>query len=319
MLRRWRSATSSDLAVENAGVEYALVRCESCGTAVTEQIGLAPRDTISTAGMYEGGYYSRPPRLLDRVIEPLRRISDRGRARTLGELSEGDSVLEFGAGDGRLLELLRGHGALVAGIEPSPAARERAAERGVQLFPDLETSGIESGSIDLIVFWHVLEHLPDPASDLLRARDLLRPGGKVVISVPNLASLQAKIGADSWFGQDVPRHLTHFTPAGVEAISRRVELELESVDFWSLEQNPFGMWQTLVNRASGSRDVIFRCIKRQSIGTSTLSRIASLFGLLLALPLLVIAIPLEAAASLLRSGGSVTATLRRPFHSGADQ
>lgn len=291
--------------------EFVLCRCVECGTAVTKRVQSATRSLAKSATLYEGGYYSRPPALLDHLIEPLRRIADRGRARRLGSV-DGERVVEYGAGDGRLLAFLAGRGATVDGVEPSQSARGRARARGIDLFPDLDSAALEPGSVDLIVVWHVLEHLADPAAQLESMGVLLRPGGRIVISVPNLASLQARIGSDSWFGQDVPRHLTHFTPDGIEAIAERVGLKLESVEYWSLEQNPFGMWQTMVNRASGSRDAIFRAIKGQPLGDSAASRAAAIFGLLLALPLLFVALPLEIAASALGSGGTITATLRKP-------
>ena len=262
--------------------------------------------------LYEGGYYSRPPRWLDRLLEPLRRIADRGRLKRTSGIGDGSRVLEYGAGDGRLLEALARRGANVVGVEPSASARRRAADRGIDLFPDLDGSSTAGESLDLIICWHVLEHLEDPGTVLSGLARFLKPGGNLLVSVPNLASLQARIGGDRWFGQDVPRHLTHFTPDGIEAIASGAGLEVESLGYWSLEQNPFGMWQTLVSRVSGSRDAIFRSIKRQPLGATTRERLASALGLLLALPLLVLAVPLECLASATRRGGTVTASLRKP-------
>ncbi|MFM9043210.1 MAG: hypothetical protein ACKOPI_03560, partial [bacterium] len=108
---------------------------------------------------------------------------------------------------------------------------------------------------------------------------------------------------------DVPRHLTHFTPAGIRSLSERAGLSVESMHTWSLEQNPFGMWQTLTSRASGSRDVIFKLIKRQPLGDTARTKAAPILGLLLALPLLLLAIPLEWLASVLGRGGTITVIL----------
>jgi len=219
-------------------------------------------------------------------------------------------VLEYGAGDGRLLELLAARGAEVAGVEPSASARERAAERGVVLTPDLDGISTSSDRFDRIICWHVLEHLEEPAAQMRRLAELMRPGGRLIVSVPNLSSWQARLGGDYWFGQDVPRHLTHFTPAGIRSLSEQAGLSVESMHTWSLEQYPFGMWQTLTSRASGSRDVIFRMIKRQPLGDTAGTRAASILGLLLALPLLLLSLPLECLASAARSGGTVTVILR---------
>ena len=50
---------------------------------------------------------------------------------------------------------------------------------------------------------------------LREARDLLAPGGKLVVAVPNIDSLPFRWFGRHWFGLDLPRHLTHFTPASL--------------------------------------------------------------------------------------------------------
>ena len=129
-------------------------------------------------------------------------------------------MLEVGAGDGRFVSRLRAAGLEARGIEPSEGgvqmARARAApvERGT-----VEELGLAPDSLDAAIAWHVLEHLDDPAAALARIGTWLRPAGRVVLACPNLASLQARIGGDRWFHQDVPRHRTHFTAPGLRLCS----------------------------------------------------------------------------------------------------
>ena len=103
-------------------------------------------------------------------------------------------------------------------------ARARAApvERAT-----VEELGLEPASLDAAIAWHVLEHLDDPAAAVARIGTWLRPGGRVVLACPNLASLQARIGGDRWFHQDVPRHRTHFTAAGLRLLLERSGFRLE--------------------------------------------------------------------------------------------
>ncbi len=306
----WREATGAETAHSSDGERFELLRCDFCGSArtvETSESGIG-RPGVSS-NFYEGGYYSRPPVWLDRLIEPFRKGADRGRLKRIGRIRPGSRVLEYGAGDGRLLETLAARGAEVAGVEPSASARERAAERGVVLTPDLDHISAGTDRFDRIICWHVMEHLEDPAVQMKRLADLMGREGRVIVSVPNLSSWQARLGGDYWFGQDAPRHLTHFTPAGIRSLSEQAGLAVESMHTWSLEQNPFGMWQTLTSRASGSRDVIFRMIKRQPLGDTAGTRVASIFGLVLALPLLLLALPLEWLASVLGRGGTITVIL----------
>ncbi len=90
----------------------------------------------------------------------------------------------------------------------------------------------------------------------------MAPGGRLIVAVPNLASLQARIGGDRWFHQDVPRHRTHFTSAGAVAIVSGAGFEVDRVRHLVIEQNPLGMWQTLLNRLTKGRDVGYRMVKR---------------------------------------------------------
>ncbi|MBW3614901.1 MAG: FAD-dependent oxidoreductase, partial [Actinobacteria bacterium] len=107
---------------------------------------------------------------------------------------------------------------------------------------------VAAGSLDAITLWHVLEHVDDPAAALRRLRGWLAPGGVLLAGVPNLASWQARLGGPRWYHLDLPRHRTHFTPAGIEALLERCGFEVLAVEHRLLEHNPFGLWQSLVSR-----------------------------------------------------------------------
>jgi len=59
--------------------------------------------------------------------------------------------------------------------------------------------------------WDVLEHLPNPKSSLNEIHRILKPGGLIVFSIPNLESFDRKIFKNNWIGWDPPRHLNLFT------------------------------------------------------------------------------------------------------------
>ncbi len=216
-------------------------------------------------------------------------------------------MLEVGAGDGRFVSRLRAAGFEATGIEPSESgvrmarAREAPVERAT-----LEQLHLEPASLNAAIAWHVIEHLDDPAAALAQIGIWLRPGGRVVVACPNLASLQARIGGDRWFHQDVPRHRTHFTAAGLRLLLERSGFRLERMAHLLVEQNPFGMWQTLLNRLTRERDVAFRTLKRDLGRGPGVARDLALTAL--AGPLLApVAVALELAAGLAGRGGSVVA------------
>lgn len=200
----WREATVSDPHLA-PHTRYSLLRCSRCGSAVT----LEAASGDGTGRMYEAGTYAPARRSLEWLLEPLRRLTEIDRGRFVAAIAPDASVLEVGAGDGRFLARLAAAGHPVSGIEPSPAACEQARARGVEVENvAVSDARVEARSQDAVLLWHVLEHLDEPEQVLRRVHRWLVPGGRVVVACPNLGSLQARIGGDAWFHQDVPRHRT---------------------------------------------------------------------------------------------------------------
>jgi SAM-dependent methyltransferase len=102
----------------------------------------------------------------------------------------------------------------VTGVDVSLAAVERV--RGVLGLPALLGSlphpQLKPSSFDVLTMWHSLEHVHRPLEVLHEARRLLAPGGKLIVAVPNIDSLPFRWFGPAWFGLELPRHLTHFTP-----------------------------------------------------------------------------------------------------------
>ena len=262
--------------------------------------------------MYEGGTYTPARGLARRLLEPLRGLAERDRMRFVRSLPPGSRVLEVGAGDGKLVRMMRDAGLDARGIDPSPAACAAARANGVEVANvGVGEAELEPASEDAVVLWHALEHLDDPASALERIRGWLRPGGTLVVAVPNLASLQARIGGDRWFHQDVPRHRTHLTAAGAAALLERTGFQPVRVRHLLIEQNPLGMWQTLLNRLTAERDFAFRLLKRDLGEAPAGARARDLLVTAVAGPLLVpVALLAELAAGLAGRGGSIVVEAR---------
>ena len=279
---------------------FPLERCGSCGSAVTG--GAPPGPEAYTEGVYAPG----PPRA-GRVVRALQRATVGQPARALARagLHPGARVLDAGAGTGRLVAELRRRGYDAAGIEPSGRSAAAAASSG----RPVERRAIEQHSdsgLDAVVLWHVLEHLDDPAAALARVAGWLSPGGLVLIGVPNAASWQARIGGEGWLHWDAPRHRVHLTPGGVGALLVGAGLAPLRTEHMVWEHNPAAMWMALLARAGMTPGFPFHALKRN---VALRPRDVTLTAV--GVPLLPVALALEAVAAGRHRGGTVAVVAQR--------
>jgi len=128
----------------------------------------------------------------------------------------------------------------------------------------------------------------------------------LLVGVPNLASVQALLGGARWYHLDVPRHRTHFTVAGVEALLRAHGLEPVAVQHVLAEHNPFGLWVSFVSRFTRVPSWLYHALKHNAPLRSRDALVT-----VLALPLVPLAIALEVAFGLAGRGGTVAIVARR--------
>jgi len=151
----------------------------------------------------------------------------------LGRLQRGAGpgrILDVGCGDGLFFERLEPFGE-VDGLEPdasllSSDSRWRSRIRVGTL--DRQFDG--GGDYDLVLMLDVLEHIADDAEALRAARSALRPGGRLVLTVPALAWL--------WSQHDVANeHHRRYDAASLRAVLEASGFEVESVRyffFWTV-------------------------------------------------------------------------------------
>lgn len=146
-------------------------------------------------------------------------------------LKGGDSVLEVGVGEGHFLRAARNHGVTVQGVELNPKGAERARVLGFQVHERTlkELSNQISERFDAICSFQVLEHVPDPRDFLQGMITMLRPGGRLILSVPN-AAVMRKIDSNN---QDLlnqpPHHMGHWDEGNFRALERLFPIKVKSV------------------------------------------------------------------------------------------
>ena len=154
---------------------------------------------------------------------------DKRRAKTLlsalgtlkyGKVQRPVSVLDIGAGNGSFLYFARKMGAAVFGTTASQRAQQgakRTFNLDLLFTTELEPTLFQR-TYDLVVYWHVFEHLAEPERHWQKWHALVSPGGYLVIEVPNVKSMGASICYSSWLGSDDEHHINHLPPQNIEQI-----------------------------------------------------------------------------------------------------
>jgi SAM-dependent methyltransferase len=146
-------------------------------------------------------------------------------------IARGRSVLDVGCGDGNFLRVAKGAAREAVGIETNPEAVERARAEGL----DVRLAGLDDfaaahpGAFEVVCSFHVLEHLPDVRGFVHGMLRCLKPGGSLVVSVPNRLRM-----AERGVMQPLdcpPHHLSRWHPAQFAAMARLYGLELVEVGF----------------------------------------------------------------------------------------
>lgn len=175
----------------------------------------------------------------------------------LGLIKSGSRVLELGCAAGSMTRILQAqHGCSIDAFEIDPIAAEHARPYCERLFVEnLETVQWEAPFLDSQTYDHVLvadvlEHLRDPGRVLQGVRRLLRPGGTIIVSTPNIAfaGVQAALRA-GWFpyaptGLLDEGHVHFFTRFELEALmlgSGSVPVKRHAVH-WGPGDSEFGAY-----------------------------------------------------------------------------
>jgi DNA-directed RNA polymerase subunit RPC12/RpoP len=185
------------------------------------------------------------------VLDPeaLRRpgVLDRFKVGVLRRLGCGpELLLDVGSASGRFLHAARRRFRRVLGVEINPECAEFSRSvLGLEVVNDI--SAVDA-PFSAATFWHTLEHIPPDAAERILGvlRQLASPGAKVVVCVPNAASVQRRLFGTRYAYYDHPQHVHQFSPRSLDLLMERHGFR-RLRRFFSLAYVCFGYLQGLLN------------------------------------------------------------------------
>ncbi len=193
------------------------VKCRNCDLVYV--------DPIEKASEINGAYFERRNGDVP-IIRKTRLIASRSQVGLMRRHGNGTRLLDVGCGEGFFLFNASRAGYTSKGIEISQDVAEYAR---TEFSLDVEAKPFEelafpTDHFDVVTLWQVLEHLPYPLAVLKETHRILKPGGLVVTSTPNIEGILARIFRRRWWNLRV-LHVNQFTAKTLTAILENAGFE----------------------------------------------------------------------------------------------
>ena len=205
---------------------FKILECKDCGLLYT-----TPRPNKDEIGKYyqSNEYYSHQENkegFIPKIYEKVKSINLRNKYKIATEKTTRGKILDIGCGVGDFLHTMEQQGWECTGVEPSEDAKAIAKKRiKGQLLSSEEQENLSDGSFDVITMWHVLEHVNALRWQVQQLYRLCKPGGRIIIALPNYKSYDGQYYKAAWAAYDVPRHLNHFNEETIVKIFEESHLK----------------------------------------------------------------------------------------------
>ncbi len=225
-------AVGEDFEYHTSPDTFQVVRCQRCGL-----VYLDPRPHVSELGrIYPPTYhaYDFSEERFGLVFQVRRRLEARRLLSWCKGLPEDARIVDIGCGDGFHLRLLREFGRpgwTLEGIDADQKAVAAAARSGLPVHHGtVQELELPTSSYHLAIMIQTIEHVDDPPAVLRAVRNLLRPGGRLVIVTDNVETLDFRLfGGRHWGGYHFPRHWNLFSRGTLRALADKVGFEVEEM------------------------------------------------------------------------------------------
>ena len=210
--------------------EFTIVECSDCGFRFTN-----PRpDEKEIVRYYDSTDYiahdAGKQNLIQTIYKTIRKFTIKKKYSIVRKNSNGNALMDIGCGTGEFLNYCRRMNFDTTGVEPNEKARKFASEEfGLTIFNESKLNEFSPATFDVITMWHVLEHVHALNERMTRINQLLKPGGTLIIAVPDSDSWDAVNYKDFWAAYDLPRHLYHFTQSSLNRLATKNGFSVEKI------------------------------------------------------------------------------------------
>ncbi|UCD58651.1 MAG: class I SAM-dependent methyltransferase [Candidatus Hydrogenedentota bacterium] len=206
-----------------------IIRCSQCGLARADEIP----DQGELNQLYSEAYFRSADSGVfgyDDYIRDRTKISKTFRKR-MREIERWTGhkgrLLDVGCATGFSLEVARERGWHAEGIEISEFACGFARSTlGIDILrASLDEANLEPESFDVITMWDYIEHCADPANQFAHANRLLKTGGLLALTTPDISSVPARIWGPRWMGIKQGEHMYYFSRDTIKRLLLRCRFE----------------------------------------------------------------------------------------------
>ena len=204
----------------------AIWQCVTCG------LGRADTKDFDPGAYYTADYFcgGRSDGYSDyRGAEPVLRREFAHSADFIRRFSNGSRLLDLGCAYGFFLKEAAKRHFEILGIELAEDAAELCRQAGLNVLSGIadEANMTRIGEVDVITMFDVIEHLPQPRESLALCVRYLKPGGVIVITTGDFASLAARWAGSKWRLMTPPQHLWFFTRESLRRMAATLGLTME--------------------------------------------------------------------------------------------
>lgn len=238
-----------------------IARCVRCGMLKTF---VPSSNNQFDPAQSRGEYYKQDKEKFKKIFQPI--------VKGILTYKSGNNVLDVGCSSGILMEVLTDAGLSVTGIEPNKHAYEIAQkEFGKHVYNSYLSQVAERlhKKYDVVIYNHVVEHIPDPHAELSLIKKIMKSNGILVIGVPNADNIIFKVRKKFWEPLMPNEHVWHFTTMHMVKLLKDHHYQILNVSFEDdkrldyplLKRIYFGV-MSLINTFLGTGEAMLIIAKR---------------------------------------------------------